>query len=121
MSEKTEDKELCEILVEIFRIETLSYNIINKLRYNEEKTFLSQLNYSSGKIRKILKEKNYNIYGTEMLGQVYDIGQKINAVNIREFKADDRLIISQVLEPVIIKDGNVIHYGKVMLKKEEKL
>lgn len=121
MCEKIGDKELCELLVEVFRLEKLCFGIKEKLKFSDEKLFSRQMNFSFSKIKEILKEKNYIIYGKEMVGQVYDIGQRVNAINIGEFSQEDRLIVAQVLEPVIINEGKVLHYGKVMLKKEDRL
>ena len=44
-----------------------------------------------------------------------------DVINIDEFNPGDELVITQVLEPVILKDGCVIHRGKIMVEKKEEI
>ena len=53
-------------------------------------------------------------------GHPFDTGVAATPLNIEEFEPDDKLIIDQMLEPVVMSSTGVVRTGTVILKKINK-
>ena len=50
-------------------------------------------------------------------GQSFDPGIAATALNIDEFEKNDKLIVEQMLEPIIMGPEGLLRSGTVMLRK----
>ena len=68
------------------------------------------------KIEKYLLSKGVQLIAYD--GQTYDIGLPVSLADDDGFYDCDDAIISQTIEPVIMIDEKIVHFGIVVLKKE---
>jgi len=53
-------------------------------------------------------------------GQPYDPGMAATALNIADFGPEDRLLVDQMIEPIIMSDAGLVKTGTIMVRKFEK-
>ncbi len=68
------------------------------------------------KIGKYLENQGVQLIGYD--GQSYDIGLRGSVAGDDGFYDCDEATIAQTIEPVILIDKEIVHYGIVVLKKE---
>ena len=70
-------------------------------------------------IKKYLSENNIEII--DLTGAKFDVGLAITVVNNESEETDeDKLVISEMVKPIIKENGSVIQYGQVILGDEVK-
>lgn len=70
-------------------------------------------------IKKYLSENNIEII--DLTGTRFDVGLAITVVNNESDETDeDKLVISEMVKPIIKQNGSVIQYGQVILGNEVK-
>lgn len=70
-------------------------------------------------IKKYLSENNIEII--DLTGAKFDVGLAITVVNNESDETDeDKLVISEMVKPIIKENGSVIQYGQVILGDEVK-
>lgn len=112
-----------ELLIENFKIERVLNNILDEM-YNSNDSnimrktekYIRQINWFKNK-NKELKEKN-NIEITNLEGQKYKEGLAVEVLNKEDLTGDEDIIISQMIEPIVMKDGNILKLGKIIIEKE---
>ena len=52
-------------------------------------------------------------------GTPYDPNYPIEAINTSDFSDDENLIVRETLEPALVKNGQVLHFAKVILTRVE--
>lgn len=112
-----------ELLIENFKIERVLNNILDEM-YNSNDSnimrktekYIRQINWFKNK-NKELKEKN-NIEITNLEGQKYKEGLAVEVLNKEDLNVDEDIIISQMIEPIVMKDGNILKLGKIIIEKE---
>ena len=52
-------------------------------------------------------------------GQYFDPGLAVRPLNIEEFDPEDRLVVDQMLEPIIMGKEGLVKTGTVLLRKAE--
>jgi hypothetical protein len=52
-------------------------------------------------------------------GLPFDPGMAATAINISDFLSEDRLIVDQMLEPIIMSETGIVKMGTVLLRKVE--
>ncbi|SFB81679.1 hypothetical protein [Butyrivibrio sp. YAB3001] len=73
--------------------------------------------YSSlRKIERYLNEQGVQLIGYD--GQLYDIGLPVSVADEDEYLNCDKAIIEQTIEPTILLGETIVHFGKVLLMKE---
>ena len=82
---------------------------------DQQLRYESQLRWFNRTVRENLIAAEMNLVDHE--GQTYDTGMAVQAVNADEFAGGDHLVVDQMLEPIIVWNGNVIHTGIVTVKK----
>ena len=117
--QKNDNTILVEFVVEDYRFLKMYKSLIGKLLKDEVSKYLSAFNFHVSKIEELMNKQNLKI--VDLSGKVYDEGLSVNPLNIEDFGKDDKLIIDQILEPLIIStiDGAIVKSGTVMLKKCE--
>ena len=101
------DQNLIELAKETFKLErgySLSEDVLTPEESSVIKTRLR-------KARKILKKNNIDTMNLE--GQRYDGGLSVDVVSRTTPEGTSGEIVSDMIEPIVLKDGAVIEFGKV--------
>lgn len=107
---------LVSIISEVYRFQNVSCKALSRLAQNEQRKYKSQYAWFQSKFEKFLNEVNIKLITLD--GKIYDTGMAVTPINIGEFQADDRLIVAQTIEPIIMKDDTVLKSGTVILGRE---
>ncbi len=108
-------QSLIEMAVESWRFSRLFAKVVGKLDAGEANRYANQLRYFQKKIEESLEANDLKLVNVE--GLLYDAGVAAAAVNMDDFVSDDRLIVDQMLEPIIMGPNGVRREGSVMLRK----
>lgn len=117
LSQKYEDL-IIKIVTENWRLMKLFMKVITKLDVSEANRYLNQIRYFQKTIHDSLNEAGLKLVNLE--GQSFDTGIAATPLNIDEFDAEDRLIVDQMIEPLIMKDGVIRKQAIINLVKVEK-
>jgi hypothetical protein len=109
---------LVNVVIESWRFARVFGRVLTKLDAGEAPRFLSQLKYYLKSLEDNLEAADLKIVNLE--GQPYDPGIAASALNIGDFGPDDRLIINQMVEPIIMSTDGLVRAGTVMLQKVER-
>ena len=118
-----EDKSLYEetiikIITENWRLMKLFLKVISKLDASESNRYLNQVRYFQKTIHDSLDEIFIIIINLE--GEVFDSGMAATPLNIDDFGTDDNLLVEQMIEPLIMQDGNIKKQAVVNLVKVDR-
>lgn len=109
---------LIEIAVESWRFSRVFLRLISKLDAGESARYVNQLRYFQKRIEESLDQVGLKLVNVE--GQYFDPGVAATALNVADFSPDDRLIINQMIEPIIMGGEGLKRQGTVMVGKVEK-
>ena len=109
------EQSLIDMAVEGWRFSRLFSRVIAKLDAGEANRYVNQLRYFQKRIEENLERLDMRLVNVE--GQVFDQGMAATALNIADFDADDKLIISQMIEPFIMGLEGLKRQGTVMVGK----
>lgn len=111
------EASLVDLAVESWRFSRLFLRAVSKLDAGESGRYVSQLRYFLKRVEEGLAVNNLKIADVE--GQSYDPGMAATALNVADFAEHDRLIVDQMLEPIIMGPDGLRRPGVVMLRKVE--
>lgn len=104
-----------DLIITLFKYRMLLLKSLKKINPLDRASIIRSLEFNDNKLEKILSENNYSIdWNYEM--KPYDKGIPCDPINIDEFDSLDNLFIQSIMEPVILKDGTVVHRGKILLQ-----
>jgi len=112
------ENALIEMAVESWRFSRVFLRLISKLDAGEATRYVNQLRYFQKRIEESLDEVGLKLVNVE--GQYFDAGVAATALNIADFAPDDRLIINQMIEPILMSNEGLKRQGTVMVGKVEK-
>lgn len=107
---------LAELAVDQFRFLQSLDKVMNSLDYEERERLLRQIRWQQNNIEKILSRAGMSIMNPS--GHPYDPGYPVTALNIKKGSDGIGLEITNVLEPAIISNSEIIHRGIVVLEEE---
>ena len=110
-------KTLIDMTVESWRFAKLFIRVLDKLDAGEAPRYANQVRYFMKKIDDGLDLLGFRIVNLE--GLPYDTGMAATPLNIADFGPDDKLIVSQMVEPVLMGSDGLVKSGTVMLSKVE--
>ena len=105
------------LATESWRFTTVYRRMLTNLDVNEHKKYTSQLRWHVKKLEASLEEGGLRIVNVE--GHPYDPGMAATPVNIGEFDADEPLVVSRMLEPIIMEGTVLVKTGKVTVRRIE--
>jgi hypothetical protein len=114
--ETPERRALVDVSIEAWRFARVFGRVISKLDAGEGSRYVNQARYFLKKIDDGLEGVGLKIV-TLAEGQHYEPGMAVSALNIADFSPDDRLVIDQMIEPIVMGQGGLIREGTVMLAK----
>ena len=119
MSEETSKPDatgaLLGLALESFKFQKLFSRAMQKMDDTDASRFSNQHRFFVRRIDEMLAEVGLKFVTLE--GQPYDAGYAVSAVNIGDFEPDDELIIDQMIEPIVMRDGSLVRPGTVTLRK----
>jgi len=108
---------LLSLAVECWRFTRAYLRLVSKLDAGDQNRFASQYRYFQKQLEDKLSTVGLRLVNVE--GLPFDPGMAATAINITDFLTEDRLIVEQMLEPIIMSEAGVIKMGTVLLRKVE--
>jgi hypothetical protein len=108
---------LIDMAVEGWRMSRLFLRIASKLDAGESARYVNQLRFFQRQMEEILRSAGFTLVNVE--GQEYDPGMAATALNAGDFGPGDRLVIDQMVEPIIMAESGIRRTGTVTLRKTE--
>jgi hypothetical protein len=108
---------IIDLAVESWKFSRLFMRAISKLDAGEEPRYMSQLRYFRKRLEEDLATADLRLVDVE--GQVFEPGIAASALNVGDFSAEDRLVVAQMLEPIIMNSDGLRRLGVVTLRKVE--
>lgn len=109
------EHSLIELAVETWRFSRLFARVVNKLDAGEQSRYVSQLRYFQKKLEENLEAAGFKLVSVE--GQAFDPGIAASAVNIADFGPDEKLLVEQMVEPIIMGADGLRRPGTVLVRK----
>jgi len=108
-------QSVINMAVESWRIGKVFERVLMKLDAGEQTRYKSQFRWFIKKVEESLEASRLQIVNIE--GHPFDPGMAATPLNIEEFDANDRLIVDQMLEPIIMGREGLVKTGTVTLRK----
>lgn len=109
------EHSLIEMAVESWRFSRVFARVLNKMDAGEASRYINQLRYFQKRVEETLDSINLKIVNVE--GHQFDPGMAASALNVGDFEPDDRLIVDQMIEPIVMGPDGLKRQGTVMLRK----
>lgn len=109
------EHSLIEVAVETWRFSRLFARVVNKLDAGEQGRYANQLRYFQKKVEEHLDAAGFKWVSVE--GQAFDPGMAASAVNIGDFAPDEKLLVEQMVEPIIMGSDGLRRQGTMVLRK----
>ena len=109
------ERSMLDMAVEGWRFSRLFARMITKLDAGEASRYISQLRYFQKKIEENLEASGFKLVNVE--GHLFDPGIAASALNLGDFDPDDKLLIDQMIEPIIMSSEGLKKQGTVILRK----
>ncbi len=111
------EESLIETTLEAFRLHRTFKQVLEKLEVKEAQRYSGRAEYVLSRIKRNLEDAGMSLHSVEE-GERYDPGMAVTVLNIEEFDLDaDRLVIDQMLEPIILDPQGVRRVGTVLLRE----
>lgn len=108
---------LSDFATEIWRFERVVQKLlIEELCMDSQRKYRGKYEWFSEKANDFFKKENISIFVYET-GSKYDVGMPVSVLNIADFGPSDDLYISQVLEPVVMRDEKILRSGSVLVEE----
>jgi len=100
--------------VEAWKFTRLFQRAVGKLEMSEQSRFISQARFFQKRVDAVLEQNNVRLESLE--GQLFEPGLAATPLNADEFPdSSDRLVVAQMIEPVVIGPNGVIRTGTFLL------
>ena len=100
--------------VEAWKFIRLFQRDVGKLEMSEQSRFISQARFFQKRVDAVLEQSNVRLESLE--GQLFEPGLAATPLNADEFPdSSDRLVVAQMIEPVVIGPNGVIRTGTFLL------
>ena len=102
-----------ELAIESWRFAKLFARVTTKMDLNEANRYSNQLRFFQKRLDDSLLAIDMKIVNLE--GQLYDPGMAASPLNIADFGPDDKLMVDQMVEPLIMGPNGIVKSATVML------
>jgi hypothetical protein len=109
------ERLLIEIGVETWRFSRLFARVVNKLDAGEQNRYANQLRYFQKKVEENLEGAGFKLVSVE--GQPFDEGIAASPVNIADFGPEEKLLVEQMVEPIVMGTDGLRRPGTVLVRK----
>ncbi len=111
-------KAMIRMAIESWRFGRVVDRLLAKLDAGEQTRYQNQFRWFRKQVDEALESSNLKIVDVE--GHPFDPGMAAKPLNLDEFNTQDKLIVDQMLDPIIMGKEGLIKTGTVILKKVEK-
>ena len=108
-------ESMASLAVEYWRLLRLCKRTLMEQPPNKHAKGMAQVRYASNRLVSILEENGIRLIVYE--GEAYTPNLPVSVVNSDEFEDSGELFVDQTIDPTLIKDGNVLVGGKVVVRK----
>ncbi len=108
-------KSLLDLVVEDWRFSKVFERVVMKLEKVEQRRYLGQYRWYVKRLEEVLAETECKLVNVEE--QPYDPGMAVTPLNLDEFNHEDRLVVDQMLEPIIMGKNCIMKTGTVTLRR----
>ena len=109
---------IISMTVESWRLVKVLERLLNSVDAKEQQRYQGKIRWFVKKTDEALKSAGLNMVNYE--GRPYDPGIPATPINLEDFKADEKLYVMQMLEPVIVdSEGKIVKTGTVSLGRVE--
>jgi hypothetical protein len=109
------ERSLVEVAVEGWRFAKVFARVLMKMDAGEGARYANQHRYYLKRLEDSLEQVGMRFVDLE--GAPYDPGMAATALNIGDFGPDDRLLVDQMVEPIIMGPDGLVRSGTVRLRK----
>ena len=102
-----------ELAIESWRFAKLFARITSKMDLIEANRYSNQLRYFQKRLDDSLQVIDMKLVNLE--GQLYDPGMAASPLNIADFGPEDKLLVDQMVEPLIMGPNGIVKPATVML------
>jgi hypothetical protein len=102
-----------ELAIESWRFAKLFARITSKMDLTEANRYSNQLRYFQKRLDDSLQVIDMKLVSLE--GQLYDPGMAASPLNIADFGPEDKLLVDQMVEPLIMGPNGIVKPATVML------
>jgi len=106
-----------DVAVEAWRFSRLVAKLLSKLDAGEQARYQSQFSWFLKKLGESLEASGLRIVTVE--GHPYDPGVAATALNVCDFGPNDRLVVEQMLEHIILGQEGLLRAGTILVRKVE--
>ena len=110
-------KSLLDIAIESWRFGRLFDRLLTKIDAGEQGRYQGQYRWFQKKLEDSLTVAGMRVVNVE--GHPFDPGMAATPLNIEEFESQDKLVVDQMLEPIIMGPDGLVRTGTVTLRKVE--
>ena len=111
-----EDKfkeSMISIVLESWRFLKQAERLASKVTLSEKRRFESSYNWYIKRLESSLNNVGIAIINVE--GSKYNVGLAVTPLNLLEFQPEDTLYVEQMLEPILMENGTILHTGIVIV------
>lgn len=109
------EKIVVDIIIQQWRLLQLFIKATSKLENVDQNRYVNQIRYIQKSVDDSLKKIGLTLVNLE--NQPYDIGMAATVLNMDDFEIDDKLMVKQMLEPLIMKNGIIKREAVINLAK----
>ena len=109
------EQALMDLAVEGWRFSRLFLKALSKMDAGVSGRYVNQLRYFQKRIEESLERSGLRLVNVE--GQIFDPGVAAAALNIGDYEAGDKLVIDQMVEPIIMGEDGLKCQGTVTVSK----
>ena len=111
-----EDKfkeSMISIVLESWRFLKQAERLASKVTLSEKRRFESSYIWYIKRLESSLNNVGITIINVE--GSKYNVGLAVTPLNLLEFQPEDTLYVEQMLEPILMENGTILHTGIVIV------
>lgn len=109
------EEALLNLAIEGWRFSKLFTRMLGKMDIAETSRYANQLRYFLKKVDENLSVSGMRLVSLE--GQPFDPGIAASALNLADFAPEDRLVVDQMVEPIVMGPNGLVRPGTVLLAK----
>ena len=108
-------KSLVDLANESWRFAKAYDRMVTKLDAGEQQRYVSQVRWFLKRLQATLEQADMRLVNVEE--HPFDPGMAATPVNIEEFNQEDKLVVDQMLEPIIMGKEGLVKAGTVTLRR----
>lgn len=113
-SQAQELNDLLSLSIESWKFVRLFQRALSKLDPSDQARYAGQMRFFQRRVDALLEARGFRLESLE--GQLFEPGLAATPLNADEFtNSDQRLVVAQMIEPVVMGPGGVVRTGTFLL------